>query len=81
MIIKTSVMATASYLPIEISIGRLSAALRPPGAAPLRDTVVQEVRESPALAERHPRDAYSSADAKGAFVREIEAKAAEAVSR
>ena len=33
------------------------------------------------LAERHPRDTYSYADAKGAFVREIEAKAAAGVSR
>jgi putative glutamine amidotransferase len=33
------------------------------------------------LAARHPRDTYSYADAKGAFVREIEAKAAAAVSR
>ena len=33
------------------------------------------------LAERHPRDTYTYADAKGDFVRGIEAKAAAAVSR
>jgi putative glutamine amidotransferase len=33
------------------------------------------------LAERHPRDTYSYADAKGDFVREIESKAAAGVSR